>query len=340
MMTTYVSADIERFAAAVRENLSDLSAEEVEELTGGLEADLAEELNERPADSDLRDPEGYALELRMAAGLPPRQAPKQKSISGIIAAVRRMRAEVTDTLRDNAVLAAVLDFTSSLRPAWWLVRAWVAFQVVSIFTGGTAGILPHGSSHWLALAVVSIVSVQWGRGKWLPYQWLRGLIVVGNIAAALVLIPAIAEADGAGYYGGYAGSYAAPVEDDGLAFNGEPVLNIYPYDASGTLLSGVQLFDADGNRLTSRIGEGSFCADEYCGQMLALVPSTLETGATVYNVYPRTLAEAQFNPETGRGEPVEGSDVAPDPPFIKVPGLLEQPEPKADQPSEGPDSPK
>ena len=64
-MTTTVPTEIASFAASVRAELADLPAEEVEELTEGLEADLAEAFREDLA-RELGDPSAYAAELRTA----------------------------------------------------------------------------------------------------------------------------------------------------------------------------------------------------------------------------------------------------------------------------------
>ena len=69
--------DVGAYVAAVRARLDDLAPEEVEELTGGLEADLAEALagfDETPRQR-FGDPAAYADELRAAADLPPRREP-------------------------------------------------------------------------------------------------------------------------------------------------------------------------------------------------------------------------------------------------------------------------
>ena len=67
MNATDVRPEVASFVARVREQLSDLTEDEREELTGGLEADLSEQLAEG---GQLPDPTQYADELRAAAGLP------------------------------------------------------------------------------------------------------------------------------------------------------------------------------------------------------------------------------------------------------------------------------
>ena len=66
--------DVRAYVRAVRAWLGDLPADEVEDLTAGMEADLAERAAESggPLGGLLGQPEAYAAELRSAAGLPPR----------------------------------------------------------------------------------------------------------------------------------------------------------------------------------------------------------------------------------------------------------------------------
>ena len=64
-------AEVRAFVARVREHLGDLDAEEQQELTIGLEADLTDLVAERGPEA-LGDPVVYARELRTAAGHPPK----------------------------------------------------------------------------------------------------------------------------------------------------------------------------------------------------------------------------------------------------------------------------
>ena len=86
-----MAPEIVTFAEGVRAALADLPAEEVDDLTEGLEADLAESLAE-----DLRrtlpDPVAYAAELRLAAGLPGRAAPARRGVAVTSATRRAPRA--------------------------------------------------------------------------------------------------------------------------------------------------------------------------------------------------------------------------------------------------------
>ncbi len=92
------------YATAVRRQLDDLAPDVVEELTGGLEADLLDQAAEStdPLAGRLGDPAGYAAELRAAAGLAPRTAPPRSP--GAVANLRRQIDRDLDGLR---------------RQSWW-----------------------------------------------------------------------------------------------------------------------------------------------------------------------------------------------------------------------------
>jgi hypothetical protein len=155
MTTSTVAPEIAAFAAAVRDALADLPEEERDELTDGLEADLSESLAE-----DLRrtlpDPVAYAAELRAAAGLP---APSRKrgTFAGLAGSWRDTVADVRIAIRRNPALAGALDFASTLRPIWWVLRAWLAVWISSAIFGTERG-YGFGPGWWLVLAAFVVVS--------------------------------------------------------------------------------------------------------------------------------------------------------------------------------------
>ncbi|MCW2853652.1 MAG: hypothetical protein JWM84_3316, partial [Nocardioides sp.] len=68
--------EVEAFVADVRARLADLSDDEREELLGGLEADLSDQVADGAV--VLVDPAAYAAELRAAAGLPERTPARRR----------------------------------------------------------------------------------------------------------------------------------------------------------------------------------------------------------------------------------------------------------------------
>lgn len=324
MKTSAVAPEIVTFAEAVRAALADLPAEEVDDLTEGLEADLAESLAE-----DLRrtlpDPVAYAAELRLAAGLPSRPARTDRRPSEVWTDVRRRLAEV---IQRNPGLEAVVDFLAALRPAWWIVRAWLAAWLLAAFFGAERYYGVEGS-WWLVMLGFVVISIQWGRGGW-SFRGLRKVVAVGNVIAVVALLPALAAAQswggddrGGSYETGFdAGAESGFGEDGdgaGLFFNGTPLENVYVYDSAGNKLSGVQLFDVDGKPLVPYRNSQETQVQQ--------TPATLETGAEAYNVYPLQITRLTWDDDMGELVP----DPNPDPdkaaayangPFIKVPAVL------------------
>ena len=331
MNTTTVSAEIAEFAQQVRAELADLSADDLDDLTDGLEADLAESLEEDPT-RELPDPVAYAIELRTAAGLPPEQSPGRGlrgAMRGMTSGLRSTREQVAASLRNHPMTAGMLGFLESVRPAWWVLRAWVAYQLLALFFGSEGPVLPYEAGWWVVLLVLIVMSVQWGRGRWRSVPGLTPLIILGNVVAAVALLPLFAATN----------AWSAPFEQEpnyeespeyaSLMMNGKPVSNIYVYGPDGKPLSGVQLFDQDGGPLDLPRDPVFDASPEDSSDELHPEPARLETGESAWNVYPRTLVPMTYNE---MGELVR---VRPDvqqaqkPPFVKVP-KVELPE-KAEQ---------
>jgi len=329
--THVLPAQITAFAADVRAALADLPADEVDELTDGLEADLAEAYAEDLA-RELPDPVSYAAELRGAAGLPTPQ-PRRGRIASIGAQVAGIGADLRRSLRANPATAAGLDFLATLRPAWWIARAWAAFQCFGAFFGFEGDLLPADLVQWVLLLVLIAGSVFLGRRTW-P-AWGRVLIGVGNVIAVVTLLFALPEVPTHADLG-YAWDNADSAYDSGMDYmesgdgtgvylNGNEVTNIFAYDARGRALTGVQLFDQDGKPLTTSVPGGNGCLEkaaetDECTTPGAWMPTVLETGAQAWNVFPMKMAESSFEDPT---KPIADAVAQDRPaPFLKVPALF------------------
>ena len=232
------SADVQAYVTAVRAWLADLPAEEVEDLTAGMEADLAE----RAAESSgtlgvlLGQPEAYAAELRSAAGLPPR------SSTGVADAVAH--ESWTDRLvREGHELVAAHPWLRELRPTWWLARGAVAGWVLASVLGtGRVVVLPlvgAALSMWLGLVLRRREPLGGG---------LRGALWTGNALAVLLLLPMLASYTAGSGDLDEVGGGSMPLP--GLSVDGAPVTNVYGYDAAGQRLDDVRLYDQFGNPLS------------------------------------------------------------------------------------------
>ncbi|MBN9153329.1 MAG: hypothetical protein J0J05_05030 [Microbacterium sp.] len=331
MLTTSHQAVVE-FAARVRVHLDDLPADEVDDLVDGLEADLTEQAEESETFS-LPDAAEYAAELRAAAGLPER-SPRSGTRPPLRDRFSTWRATVYRTIRDNRAGAAVLDFLLALRPVWWIARGWAIFTLLSMWVG-RGGIIPgvpwENPTATLLLLGIVLFSVQWGRGRWLPFHWLKAVRTVVSIATVIalpVLIGATLSAVNSAVSSQYYGSSEQPTYP-GLSLDNQRVRNIFAYDVDGRPLTDVQLFDQDGRPLTTvgREGQrGDWTMDQYFdagyGGGPVPVPFRQPGRAALWNVFP--LSEA--NPSIDGGiDPAAAT--APKPPLAEVSPLMRSADP-------------
>lgn len=322
------------FAAAVRAELVDLDIDEVDDLVDGLEADLAEQASESD-EFELPDPVTYAAELRSAAGLPAKAtdaAPRRPSLGARLAA---LDARLERAVQSSKALTWVTELLVSLRPVWWVARGWALYALVSVPLWPDAAVVgvpypnPWGA---VLLGALVLLSIQWGRGRWAPVAWLRGVRTVVSIATAVALPFLIGTAVGQVQTLIQTRYLVESVDSitPGLAVDGTRVRNIFAYDAEGNPIEGVQLFDQDGRPLNTvgREDDHRLQWDEYFlgGGGPAPVPVTVPGRTPVWNVYPlREMAPDVVYDQYGS---VDTDDAeAPAFPFPQVPAAPGSSEP-------------
>ena len=348
---------VERYAADVRRHLGDLPSDQVDDLTDGLEADLADALSDGPGvpagdsavDLTVRfgDAHGYARELRAAAGLPDegvtraRPWPDRLGQVGVVlgSAGRRTSAAVRRQPWAGPVARAARD----LRPLWWVARAWIFYQA-SMWLASESSVLwrvrpvrdgvPATGLHWAVLLALVAVSVQWGRGRWGAAQLPR-LSRAVTVAALVLLIPVGVFTYESRYYASGASEVRyveLPAEvvqpEDGVWVDGIQVSNLFVYDADGDPLSGVQVYDDRGRpvRAATDDGQGSWSMPGV-DEPWTFVPSHDEDGRQRWNVYPLQGAPTSEFGFVGDGsDPVLDEDPRTPPrPFAKAPALVDAP---------------
>lgn len=307
-----VRPDVAAFVGRVRELLSDLSEEDWLELTEGLEADLTDQVAEHDG-GVLGDPEAYARELRTAAGFEP-TARRSRLRSDVSLAERvedlgrRWEELVTHRRVEPAWRLLV-----ALRPAWWVLRGWVAAVVIARVIPGW---YPYGLT-WLpgvpagvalAILLVCIVgSALVGMGRLWPggasSVLARTTLLLLNVAA-VVAVPVInGQLDRLSwdrYSQGYNEARRGG-DEQGLVNRGEQVCNIAAYDTEGQPLVGVQLFDQSGRPLDVR------CYD----QRNTTVPWMLGD-VTRWNVFPLGERERPARNATRRADLSDAAFPTPD----------------------------
>ena len=325
VLSTALTEQVRAYAGQVRAHLADLGPEVADELTEGLEADLAEELAERSAADggpggvsddpvpDLARVFGqageYAAELRTAAGLPAtgsvgiRRRPVRDALRQTAESWREDALRLVEAIRGLPGGRWWLDTIVSLRPAWWLARGWVWFAAV-LAVGDRSlwwvdqPYLPQHTGGWLLLGVLVLLSIAWGRGALTRPRAVRFVLGAASVAAAVALLPVAASAWQFGRQAAYAYTHSwaqasvqtievpAPAQD-GVVVDGIQVSNLFVYDADGNPLQSVQIVDDRGRPVrTITDGSGSDWYLPGVSEPWAFAPATDVFGRDRWNVYP------------------------------------------------------
>jgi len=153
---------------------------------------------------------------------------------------------------------AVAGFLPELRPAWWVLRGYLAVQAAAVigsflFTGvGLSFPLPalFDSRVLGLLATVAAVAGSVWLGRRGPGgTGRRVLLVAGNAVLAVFAVAMLVElganeANADLYHPDPVLTYTGPVS--GLRSDGNEITNIFPFDAKGRPLKDVYLVDQDG----------------------------------------------------------------------------------------------
>jgi hypothetical protein len=152
---------------------------------------------------------------------------------------------------------AVLEFLPELRPAWWVLRGYLAVQALSVALswldaglGGLSFPVPQlfGSRVLGLLATAAAVAGSVALGRRRPTR--RGLVVLGNLglslfAVAMLLELGASESYDDQYHPEYVTTYTEPAA--GLRADGKELSNLFPFDEDGKPLKNVYLVDQDGD---------------------------------------------------------------------------------------------
>lgn len=260
-MKSTAQDEITAYVFAVRAALGDLPEAQRDEL---LE-DLAEHLTEVMADGEgsltdrLGSPEAYAAELRGTApfvgGFPDPPSSARTVVS--FAELRdRMEADVREHLvpvlevvdqRVGRVLGypRARDFFVLLRPAWWVLRGYLAAMVLAAMLDGSGkpiGLLPRiGGSDLVAFVLLGagiLGSIWLGRRSLRLGRLPRLALYLGSFVLVMVALSGFVETDST-----TRDSYYSDVTYDN-PYNG--VEDVFVYDEKGRLISDARLFDQNG----------------------------------------------------------------------------------------------
>ncbi|MEH0841886.1 hypothetical protein V6U81_05740, partial [Micromonospora sp. CPCC 205711] len=313
---TVTGQEITDYVQRVRAALADLPPTVRDELT----EDLPEHLTEVAAEADgtlverLGEPEAYAAELRAAAGAgQPGEA--HRGLEHRVAAVAR-RARVRLSGADARLgpvfgYATASEFLRLLRPAWWVLRGYLAAMFVTgLTTGGTFGVLPRVDGNHVAglvlLAGLVLGSIWLGRRAAELRPWQRHVLQVVTVGLAIFALVGVVTIDQRarwqGDYGYDPSSVRSPYDQ---------IQDVFVYDSEGRLVSRARLFDQNGTPI--RLGWPT-CTDPslpdvnpvqrgypYCPENAPYRPQSPATAPPPPGTAPTTAAPAP--PPSGSAPP-------------------------------------
>lgn len=285
------ASDVATYAASVRAALSDLPPDQAEVLLEDLEDHLREIAAEAggPLAERLGSPDQYAQELRAAYGAAHANGRRQDSAGRDL---QRVIAWVTE----SAWYREFRAFLPELRPAWWVLRAYLVVLVLTAAFSPGYNLRPipnpfskRGLLEIIVAAIAIVLSVRLGRRNRPLAKGGRLLAIAANVAIALLALPVLVSM---GTFPSAMISYAGQSVEQPLTKPSGLVTNIYAYSKDGKPLSDVLLYDQDGQPLMLN-ATGDVKTDYPIGA----------DGQPITNAYP--LRQRHLN-----GEPVAGPRVA------------------------------
>ncbi|MEV4820354.1 hypothetical protein [Micromonospora sp. NPDC049274] len=310
---TVTEQEITDYVARVRAALADLPPDRRNELT----EDLADHLTEVAAEGEgtlverLGEPETYAAELRVAAGagVGGGRNLDQRVATAVIRARRRLRA-VDVRLGPPLGYETASDFLKLLRPAWWVLRGYLAAMLVTVITtGGDFGLLPRLGGELLAGLIMLVgfvlASIWLGRRSAQLTRWPRSAVQVGSAVLVVFALSALVQAEDRMRYGDY--GYQPTSVDNPY----ERIMDVFVYDSEGRLVENAHLFDENGNPI--RLGYPT------CEQ-------ALNSQDKLLRAYPLCPEQAPFGPR-GPGMPIppRAPTTTPEPTTTPTPTVTGQP---------------
>ncbi|WP_435233080.1 HAAS signaling domain-containing protein [Micromonospora aurantiaca (nom. illeg.)] len=316
---TVTGQEITDYVDRVRAALADLPPAVRDELT----EDLPEHLAEVAAEGEgalvdrLGTPEAYAAELRAAAGAGEGRRPARfhrlaEARDQAATQIRLLDRQLGPVLGHETVS----DFLRPLRPAWWLVRGWLAALLISVMVdGGRPGLLPRpndNASAGLLLLIGAVVASLWlGRRSAGFTGWPRRLHRLGTAALLLFGFAVLVDVDrnaSSDVYSGY--------EQTSVDRRYDRIEDVFVYDQQGRLIRDAQLFDQNG--VPIRLGW----------------PNCLDSSGAVpapRNAYPYCPELAPFgapaSPSIAPPVPTPTDSATPTAPTMPAPSTSASPEP-------------
>src|SRR5438094_1447943 len=188
------AGDVATYAASVRAALSDLASDQAEVLLEDLEDHLREIAADAggPLAERLGPPEQYAQELRAAYGAAKSGAPRGPGLRHVQHAVAWITA--------SAWYRQLRAFLPELRPAWWVLRAYLVVLILTAALSPGYNLRPipnplssRGLLEILATIGAILFSIRLGRRSHPLRPGRRRLAIGANVVIALLALPVLAS---------------------------------------------------------------------------------------------------------------------------------------------------
>ncbi len=272
-MNPTAQLEIDDYVEKVRAALVGLPDSTRDELLDDLPEHLAEVLADGQGTlvERLGTPEAYASELRATAGFvggfPDPPSTDWLQLRDMRDTVGRW-LDVAD-VRIGPVLGyeRAADFLVLLRPAWWVLRGYLAAMAIAyLLNGGSGpGLLPRlGGSDLVALFLLAgcvVASISIGRRRATLTGWPLYALRSATVFLALFAFGGFLSADSRAQ--GPDDSYHGVSSYDTNPYSN--VQDVFVYDQQGRLVPGARLFDQDGSPIM--LGHG-YCNDPETGESL------------------------------------------------------------------------
>ncbi len=328
MTTATISTPAEKYLEAVQRGLSDLPAEDIEEVLQDLAAHIAE-LGEDNPEASLGSPDAFIAEFRASAGLDSvgaRSPGRARTwLAAKLAAIRRSARRLAQMVEPLA--APVTRRSDEIRTAWIWSRGLLglaAFVWISHdrFYGNQGWLLSNGLLLNLIVVASATAFSVWLAGKkgtwWQRTENLASIMIGGMILLAIIsprYVPYPEEI--------YPETFDQSAPALLIGPNG-PIQNIYAYDTNGNPVQ-VLLYDEYGNPLQTLPEYAYDEAETYADQSDPFIWEGYEIrfatdtyGRPIGNLFP--LERYEWTETGARSAPQP-------PPVIGIPAL---PEPTAD----------
>ena len=298
-MNPTAQLEIDDYVEKVRAALIGLPDSTRDELVEDLPEHLAEVLAEGQGTlvERLGAPEAYASELRATAGFvggfpDPPPAAWAPLLEARETAVKWL--DVAD-VRIGPVIGyeRARDFLVLLRPAWWVLRGYLAATAIAyLLDSGNPGLLLRiGGSDLVALILLAggvIVSILIGKRQLTLTRWPLYALRAATVFLVIFAFGGFLSADGRAQYDD---SYNGVSSYDSNPYSN--VRDVFVYDQQGRLVPQARLFDQDGSPIV--------LGDSYCND-----PDTGENWRTRSMGYPHCPELAPFGPTpSARPTPTE-----------------------------------